>query len=298
MRAPERTSRNSERSRGRGGRRAFDYVTVGHVTVDILLPEHGDPASGVRQPGGGAFYSALQAARLGMRTLVLTRGAQGELEELLAPYAEELTVRIAPAPRTTTLLTRGRGPDRAQRMLAWAGPLREPADLDTEILHLAPVARETPAAWSGRARFVGLTPQGLVRGWDADGELHGAELARGRVPRRCDAVVFSAHERERCEGLAALCGEPVVAITAGAEPTAVFGPGGERVEVQACAVPPPHDDLGAGDVFAAAFFAALWEGRDAMRAAAFGNAAAAVRIAGAGPRAIGDREAIERRLGA
>ena len=56
------------------------------------------------------------------------------------------------------------------------------------------------------------------------------------------------------------------------------------------------DDLGAGDVFAAAFFIALREERPPVEAAAFANAAAAVRIGGAGPGAVGERGAIEARL--
>ena len=49
------------------------------------------------------------------------------------------------------------------------------------------------------------------------------------------------------------------------------------------------DDIGAGDVFAAAFFVALAEGRPPLQAAVAGNVAAAVRIAGIGPDAIGRR---------
>jgi sugar/nucleoside kinase (ribokinase family) len=56
-----------------------------------------------------------------------------------------------------------------------------------------------------------------------------------------------------------------------------------------------RDDVGAGDVFAAAFFIELADGAPAAAAAAFANAAAAVRIAGDGPEAIGDRAAIEAR---
>ena len=58
------------------------------------------------------------------------------------------------------------------------------------------------------------------------------------------------------------------------------------------------DDLGAGDVFAAAFFVALSEARSPLEAARFANAAAAVRISGAGAGAIGDRGAIDARLAA
>jgi sugar/nucleoside kinase (ribokinase family) len=68
------------------------------------------------------------------------------------------------------------------------------------------------------------------------------------------------------------------------------------LEVPPPAIGAPRDDLGAGDVFAAAFFVALHEGLAPDAAAAYGNAAAAVRIAGEGPDAIGDRRAIEARL--
>jgi sugar/nucleoside kinase (ribokinase family) len=277
----------------------FDYVTVGHVTVDALEDAPAAVGSsmtanagGRRQPGGGAFYSALQAARLGLRTLILTRGVPQELEELMAPYAAELEIEIAPAQQTTTLATRGRGHDRSQRLLAWAGPFAERVAVDTAILHLTPIARETPRSWRGRADFVGLTPQGLVRAWDASGAVTTGPLDRQRLPSECDAIVFSASERESCAELAGA----VIAVTAGAEPTTVLQAGHAPIDVPPPAIASPRDDLGAGDVFAAAFFVALHEGRSPGEAAAFGNAAAAVRIAGVGPEAIGDRRAIEARL--
>jgi sugar/nucleoside kinase (ribokinase family) len=274
----------------------FDYVTVGHVAVDVIAREDGPGEE--RQPGGGAFYSALQAARLGLRTLIVTRGAVEELQPLLAPYEAELQVRIIPAQHTTTLLTRGRGGLRSQRLHAWAGPFEEAVEVDTEILHMAPIARETPRSLNGHADFVGLTPQGLVRTWNADGEITRSGLDLERVPARCDAVVFSAEEREHCGELGASAGDPIVAITAGARPTTVLQPHCAPIEVGAYEVPQTHDDLGAGDVFAATFFVALHEGLPPAHAAALGNAAAAMRIAGVGPNAIGDRDAVERCLSA
>jgi sugar/nucleoside kinase (ribokinase family) len=267
----------------------FDYVTVGHVTVDVLDDR--------RQPGGGAFYSALQAARLGLRTLILTRGVPAELEALLAPYGAELRVAIVAAEQTTTLYTQGEGDARRQRLLAWAGAFADPIAVDTAVLHVAPIARETPRSWRGEAELVGLTPQGLVRAWDAHGNIARVALEPAQLPARCDAVVFSAGERESCEALLPKSPRgPVVAVTAGPLPTTILQ--GDRAPLKAApaAIAHPCDDLGAGDVFAAAFFVALHEGRPPVAAAAYGNAAAAVRIAGAGPNAIGDRAAIEARL--
>ncbi|HEY3829538.1 MAG TPA: PfkB family carbohydrate kinase [Solirubrobacteraceae bacterium] len=275
----------------------FDYVTVGHVTIDVLAdlpsldPRYPD-AEGQRQPGGGAFYSALQAARLGLRTLIITRGIPREIEALLEPYRDELHLRVAPAEHTTTLLTRGGGHARRQQLLAWAGPIAAPAELDTAILHLAPIARETPRTFSGRADFVGLTPQGLVRRWEERGAITTGALNRALLPERYDAVVLSASELAGCAELLPVAGGQLVAVTSGAQPTAIHVPGGAPLRVPASPIAGPRDDLGAGDVFAAAFFVALHEGLDPKAAGTLATAAAAVRIAGVGPHAIGDRQAV------
>ncbi len=313
-------------------------MTVGHVTVNVIA------ADASRRPGGGAFYSALQAARLGLRALILTQGSPPEIEALLAPYRNELALHVTPAPTTTTFETSWPGGRRHQRVLAWAGPISGPIEVDTRILHFAPVARETPAACFDahppHADFVGLTPQGLARTWgwpagavarpdaetpDADAagldvtgsdtqagtaggeeanELRSAPLPTDRdsldalLPHPCDAVVISEQERAACAPLltAAADAGAVLAITAGPGATTVRLPDGNIMRMQAPAVAEPRDDLGAGDVFAAAFFIALHEGLPPERAAAFGNAAAAIRIEGVGANAIGDRGTIEARI--
>jgi hypothetical protein len=272
----------------------FDYTTVGHVTVDVK-------ADGSRRPGGSAFYSALQAARLGQRTLIITRGNVPEIEQLLEPYRGEFELRIFPAARTTALETHGSGGARRQRLLAWAGPISEDVVVQTSILHLAPVVRETPKRWRGNAEFVGLTPQGLVREWAQDtGEIALAQpdASLADPPRRCSALVMSKAERASAGKLVAKASEigAVVAITAGAAATTVLVPGGETFQVDVPPLEEPRDDLGAGDVFAASFFVTLSQGRAPERAAAFANAAAAVRMAGTGAEAIGETPAIEARL--
>ncbi|HWX45619.1 MAG TPA: PfkB family carbohydrate kinase [Solirubrobacteraceae bacterium] len=304
----------------------YDYVTLGHVTADVLA------ADGSRRPGGTAFYSALQAARLELRTLILTKGNPQEIEALLDPYRSEFDLTVLPAEHTTTLRTSGAGSERRQRLLAWAGPIAGPIEVDTAILHLAPVARETPRVWfdghSRRTSFVGLTPQGLVRQWDAQGEISPAPLQRELFPERCDALVLSEHELASCGELISAAfadrtpmattpadrapiptapadrapiptipgDRALVAITAGAQPTTLRLPDGRLLHVPVPPIEAPLDDLGAGDVFTAGLFIALREGRPPAEAAAFANAAAAVRISGAGPGAIGDRRAIEARL--
>jgi hypothetical protein len=275
---------------------------------------------GSARAGGSAFYSALQAARLGKRALIVTQGVAAEIERLLEPYRAELDVRILPAPQTTTLESTGEGRSRRQRLLAWAGSIADSVSVDCSILHLAPVARETPTRWRGRADFVGLTPQGLIRAWPAaGGDISATPLDRSLLPEHCDAIVFNELERASCRSLidadrassptmgdrsspAAENGHDagargaVVAITDAAAATTVRESGGRTTQVEVPAIEQFVDDVGAGDVFAAAFFIALHDGATPRAAAAFANAAAAVRIAGFGASAIADRTAIEARL--
>jgi hypothetical protein len=309
---------------GSSSDKRYDYIAVGHVTRDVIEDRAGGTVS---QAGGGAFYSALQAARLGLRTLVVTQGVPREITALLEPFGDELDLRVIPAEHTTTLSTRGSGARRSQRLLAWAGPIVEPLTLDTEILHLAPVARETPLAWQGQARFVGLTPQGLVRRWERGeqlplvqldagsllgdvplatgahealfGDISPVDLDPNALPQRFDAAVISEDECKSCHALFAVArrGGAYVAVTAGSRPATVHLPtpaAGSVVQAWVPRVIEACDDLGAGDVFAAAFFVALSGGYSPHSAATFGNAAAAARIAGVGPGAIATRWQIER----
>jgi len=268
----------------------FDYTTIGHVTADIL-------ADGTRRAGGSAFYSALQASRLGRRSLIVTQGAVREIEELLEPYRGEFELVVLPAPETTTLQTSVPGPERAQRVLSWAGPIAEDLVVNTEILHLAPVARETPRRFSGRADLVGLTPQGLVRAWAKDGGKVGhVALEPAQLPERWDAMVISEAERPSCEWLVSDPAGAVVAVTNAAAATAIHLRAMATTWVEVPEIEDFRDDVGAGDVFAAAFFVAIAEGRPPADAACFANAAAAVRIGAVGADAIGRRPAIEARL--
>ena len=274
----------------------YDYAAVGHVTIDVM-------DGGSLRPGGTALYSALQAARLGQRTLIVTQGAQGELEGALEPYAGEVDLEIVAAEHTTTLLSSGSGSSRRQRLVAWAGEMPEGLALDTATLHLAPIARETPRRWLGAPTFIGMTPQGLAREWAAPGAaitLSRPDADAESLARACHALVLSEHERESCSDLiaAARGAGAVVAVTDGSNPSTLLMARGRSARLEVPALVDPLDDLGAGDVYAAAFFFALAEGRAPESAARFATAAAAVRMRGHGPEAIGDREAIEARLAA
>ena len=88
-------------------------------------------------------------------------------------------------------------------------------------------------------------------------------------------------------------------MTAGPRPNTILARGRgepETLELDVAPLEDPVDDLGAGDVFAAALFIALAERAVPVEAAGFANAAAAVRMRGPGPRRSASRAAIEARL--
>jgi sugar/nucleoside kinase (ribokinase family) len=260
------------------------YLAVGHVTVDVLPGDE-------RRAGGTALYSAVQAARLGLEATIVTRGRAAELEPLLAPFAGELELIVQPATATTTLATAGEGEQRRQRVLDWAGPIDLARLPGAEILHLAPVAAELSGAARGGWPFVGITPQGLARRWDGPGGeifLESVGPGSAMLAGRCDAVVLSDRERAACAALLerAIAAGATVAVTAGAGATELLGRGGADEMLEFEPIAAPADDLGAGDVFAAAFFASLAAGDGRAEAARTAHAAAELRMLGIGPGAI------------
>ncbi len=133
----------------------------------------------------------------------------------------------------------------------------------------------------------------------------GGEMSLGVAPRaserlaaRCDALVLSQQERAGCAALIerSLDNGALVAITAEERPSTLLLADGSKLELAVPEVASPVDDLGAGDVFAAALFEELAAGSAPEAAATFATAAAAVRMQGAGASAIGNRSLIEARL--
>jgi sugar/nucleoside kinase (ribokinase family) len=269
----------------------YDYIALGHITVDVRAE------TGRRTPGGSALYSGLQAARLGLRTLIVTAGDRDEIEPLLAPYRNEFDLVVQPRPQTTTFVTEGIGELRRQQLAAWAGEMSDPGELDAAIVHVAPVARETGPVATAPGTFVGVTPQGLVRRWDDAGEPSHVALDSRRLPRLCNAIVLDQLELTFAAATVATAVRDgvVVAVTAADDGVELLT-GDASVRLPALAPVALVEDLGAGDVFAAAFFVALRDGVDPVSAANFGQAAACLRLAARGPAAVADRAAILGRL--
>jgi 1D-myo-inositol 3-kinase len=252
-------------------------LIAGHVTLDHYGAE--------LLPGGGAYYAGRAYAELGAEVRIATAASLDFPPDAL----RGMEASVSPAPRTTTF-TNAYQPDgaRVQRVEAMAPPLdpaRLPAGwLGADLVHLAPVVAELElGAWlrAARARFVGLGVQGWVRAVEPDGtvsqptwEVSPADLAG--VSAACVGEDDLVGQGDLVDRLAAAV--PVVAFTHGERGCELLL-SGRTVRVGAYRTR-AVDPTGAGDVFSAAFFLALAEGRDPADAARHGAAAASIVVEG------------------
>lgn len=256
----------------------LDYLVIGHVTQD-RLPD------GSLTPGGTASYAARTARALGLRTAVLT-SADDALD--LRAILPDIEIYRVPAATSTIFENRYTSDGRVQFLHAHATPLT-PDTLrsarfilrHTGILHLGPVARECDPALADHipADFLGLTPQGWMRRWDGSGRVSPGpwEEAEQWLPR-ASAVVLSEEDIGGDEALAARWAAQtrILAVTRGARGCSVYADG--RVWHLPAFPAREVDPTGAGDVFAAVFFARLWRGDDPVQAARRANCIAAISV--------------------
>jgi len=280
------------------------YLAIGHISRDI-----GSAANEPSRAGGSVCFSAATAAALGWSARIVTQAEPGPDPCGLSTGFGTLSVsnvelENAGARRTTTFVQRfADGGRRTQYLRALApsiSPEHVPQDWrNPDVLHLAPIAGEIGAdcIFGLRAGFLGITAQGWMRDLKV-GERVGS--AGWHVPdsvlEKASAVVFSEEDHPDSLGLAArLAGRvPVVVVTLGQRGAIGWGGGGrERVPARAA---DSVDPTGAGDVFAAALFIALFEGSGLKRSMAFATAAAAFAVEKVGVGAPPDRESVLRRM--
>ncbi|MGA7731874.1 MAG: PfkB family carbohydrate kinase [Chloroflexia bacterium] len=294
-----------------------DYLVIGHVSKDLL------PGGMGARAGGTASYSSITAQRLGLQAAIVT--ALAPEDEGLLDEAREAGVWVCAIPSggTTTFEnvydSQGR---RTQRIGSPAGTI-EWSDVPTEwrgasIVHLGPVAQELPPDMPARFAYslLGITPQGWMRSWDAEGRVGQAAwpIPKALVGLPANACLVLSMEDLGWDGEAlAQYSElaRIVVITQSAGEALVFVPATEvmdyvpkesldarwrakmggkaEIGIPACEAL-PVDPTGAGDVFATAFLIRYYETHDPIMAGRFAHAAAACAIEGEGTEGIPGRE--------
>jgi sugar/nucleoside kinase (ribokinase family) len=248
-----------------------DYLVIGHITRDLY--------NGGYKIGGTATFSALTAHSLGLRAGIISSNGP-DIELGIFPTAISIVVR--PCPASTTFQNIYQDGHRRQYIGSRADVLGQadvPADWRTSpIVHLGPLDQEvddTVVDCFPNA-LIGLTPQGWMRRWDADGIVHPtAWQPRDALLERAGALILSREDvggdMDLVERYASRT--HTLVLTAGWKGATVYCEGRER------AFPAPIvgevDPTGAGDIFATAFLVALHQTQDPYLSAEFANCIAA-----------------------
>jgi sugar/nucleoside kinase (ribokinase family) len=248
------------------------------------------------RPGGGVLYAAAQAQRLWLKVAAVTACSSEIDPSSLLPGIDW---QVLPSPATTTFENVYRDGIRRQRLLdvgrqIGLADLPEPW-LDTPLVLLTSLFHEIDGgiapSLAARGAIVGLGAQGWLRSLEGDRVGH-APFEPAPSWLAGEAVFVSQEdlsEPERVEEWRARVA--VVALTRAHSGCTVWDAAG-RHEVSAAAVV-EVDPTGAGDVFAVSFLVRYAESRDAVAAARFAAAAAALSVRGEGISAVAGRGEIE-----
>jgi len=265
-----------------------DYLIIGHLTQDLT-------AEGPKL-GGTAAYAALTAQALGHRVGVVTACAPGtplydlpgiQIANSPSEYSTTFENIITPAGRIQYIHHLAHNLDISMVPGLWR---------QAPIVHLGPVAQEVEP---NLVRYfpdalVGLTPQGWLRSWDKQGKVHPCEWPEATfVLERSTAAVLSIEDIQGDETriVEMVSSIRTLVVTEGAKGARLFLNGDMH------RFTPPQvteiDPIGAGDIFAAAFFHSLQITRDAYEAVRFATQLAAYSVTRRGLNGIPTPDEIE-----
>lgn len=265
-----------------------DYLVIGHITID-------QTRQGPRL-GGSVTYSALTARALGLRVGIVTSWG----EEIPLGPLSDIPVINFPSDASTTFENLSENNSRKQYVHSVASSLYLNTIPDpwrnAPIVHLAPVAQEVDPAIVRNfpTALIAVTPQGWLRTWDSTRLVRSTEWPEAAfVLQRAGAAVISIndveHDESRVEEMATAC--RVLAVTEADKGTRLYWNGDIR------RFRPPEvtevDSVGAGDIFAAAFFVRLYTTRDPWEAARFATLLSAFSVTRSGLDSIPTNEEIQ-----
>lgn len=269
-----------------------DYVVLGHITLDRVPEGH--------LLGGTTSYAALTAQRLGYRAGIVTSGAPREADAL---RAAGIAIASTPARAPTIFENVYHNGNRQQFLRSRASDITAttiPASWrQARVVHLGPLAQELDPALAAEfpQALVGATPQGWLRGWDADGRVVAVPWENAAaVLAQVDALVFSEQDVNYDQGLIDryVAMAKLAVVTRGSAGCVVYAAG---TSCTLAAYPTREvEPTGAGDVFAGAFFLKYAETNDACLAADWANCVASFAVEAPGTAGIPTLEQVRARF--
>lgn len=265
-----------------------DYLLIGHVAVD-LTPNG-------KQLGGSVSYAALTAKAMGLRVGIVTSAGEDANLEIL----HGIQIVNIPTAQSTIFENVKTENGRKQTLRHQAEKIKA-SHIPEEwkrapIVHLAPIAQEVDfdlIKYFDKS-FVGVTPQGWMRAWDENGRVYAkdwenSEQVLGQVGGAVLSLEDVNRDVEKIEWMASHAN--LLCLTEGEQGCVLYWNGDRR------RFRPPKveevDATGAGDIFAAAFFARLYQTKDAWEAARFATNVAAYSVTREGLKGAPTVEEIE-----
>lgn len=252
----------------------IDYLLIGHLTRDLT--------SKGEQLGGTVAYAARMAYALKMRVGIVTSWGN---EFPLEPYLGSIPVVKAATDNSTTFVNIESKGNRVQILKNIATRLDmnliPESWKNANIVHLGPVAQEVEPSIVRNFPSANLyiTPQGWLRDWDQTGKVSWTEWPEAAfVLSRAEAAVISLEDinkdEQRIEEMATA--SRILVVTEGENGGRVYWNGDVR-HFRAPQVTLVNS-VGAGDIFAAAFFIQYHRTRDPWEAARFAAQLASLSI--------------------
>jgi sugar/nucleoside kinase (ribokinase family) len=276
---------------------SIQFVAIGHLVHDV--------AECGLILGGAAAYSSIAARRLGLNAGVVSAVGEDFCHyEKLDGISLALVDCDSSGYLTTTFANiydeRGM---RRQILKSVSLPIRPeyiPSEwLDAEIIYLCPVAAEVDPsiAYMFPNSLIGVSPQGWMRQWDADGQVSPRKWKDApNVLPHVDVLVMSEEDispfPEVVHEYVDLA--EIMVLTRGERGSTLFHDG-QVIDFPAFSTY-TVDPTGAGDVFAVAFLTEFHRTGDLYKASVFANCTASFVVEKQGTEGIPDLDRVRSRM--
>jgi sugar/nucleoside kinase (ribokinase family) len=264
--------------------------------------------------GGPPAYVSVAAARLGAKVSVISKVGNdfpNEYYEWLQNNGVYLSAlkRVSNA-STTRFIIEYKRRHRKLRLEARAPPILPtdiPNSVRSTIVHVAPIANEISSEVVEKlrksAKILSLDPQGFLRSFDEEGNVHLKTWLEPEALAKIDVFKSTLEEIRIMTGVKDLKtamtkigdhGVKMVIVTRGVRGSTVFFDD-NYYAIPACKPKTVVDPTGAGDAYIGAFLAEYGQGKKILWCACVGSAAASFVIEGIGAERFGERHEVYER---